>query len=205
MKTKHTYQEALEVQHSLANNADELGFEVEVSADDEYFRLTFKKMLISADSANSDLYDVDSAIAAFDSELEEIADCIKRWTGVVGKAVEDGFTFNSHWGLDNVLINAEKFLIDATPVEERDYDIVPDFWSNFRGQSQSLEWYDEDNQCCVSESGQIIADQYRDRSFFRVKDGKLSKAEWYEDDQDDVFTYLDVVVTTRGKVVMLLA
>lgn len=206
MKAKHTNEEAFEIQKNLANNAGELGFEVQVSVDEEYFRLTFKGELISADSANSDLYEAESALAAFDSELEPIADYITRWTGVVAKAIEDGFTFNaSNTDLDSILINAEAFLIKKTPLDECEHDIVSDFWSNFRGQSQSLEWYDEDNNCCVSVWGQIIADRYKDRSFYRVKDGKLTKAAWYEDDDEDVYTYLDTVVTTRGKVVMLLA
>ena len=200
MKTNYTYKDAQEVQDNLNVN----GFEVKVSADGEYFRLEIAGNPIVADSANADLYDIESATAAFNDRLESISEPT-RWAGIVRAAIERGFTFKTREDLDNVFVNAEKFIIDNTPFEERSYDIVTDFWQNFHGPQQSLEWYDEDGECCVSSWGQIIGDSFKDRTYYRLKDGKLTKAEWFENEDEDVFTYLDTVVTTKGEVVTLIA
>lgn len=200
MEKKFTNKEVAEVQNGLEFE----GFDVTLSTDNEYFRLCFKNQILISDSANEDLYDVENAIMYFNDVLREIYS-IKRWRGVVKTAIEKGFSFKANEGLDNILINAENFIIKSTPLEERKYDVVSDFWNNFRGQSQSLEWYDEDNECCISACGQIIADRSQDRSYIRVQDGKLSKAEWFESEEDDVYTYLDTVVTTKGQVYTLIA
>lgn len=197
MKTNYTSEDAKYIQDNL--NVE--GFEVKVAVAGDYFRLEFEGMLIDGDSANSDLYDTETAICAFNDVLENVS---KRWIGVVKAAIAKGFTFCST-DLDAVLVDAENYIINATPFEERGFDVVNDFWNNFRGQSQSLEWCDEDGECCVSSWGQIIGDSFKDRTYYRLKDGKLTKAEWFENEEEDVFTYLDTVVTTKGKVVTLIA
>lgn len=197
MKTNYTNEDAKYIQDNL--NVE--GFEVKVAVAGDYFRLEFEGMLIDGDSANSDLYDTETAICAFNDVLENVS---KRWIGVVKAAITKGFTFCNP-DLDTVLVDAENYIINATPFEERNFDVVGDFWNNFRGQSQSLEWYDEDGECCTAQWGQIIADRYQDRSYYRREGNKLTPAQWFESEDENVFVYLDTVVTTKGEVVTLIA
>lgn len=199
MRKKYTYDDVTYIQ----DNLDIEGFEVCLSIDEEYFKLKFEGIWIFDDSACNDAYDPDTAIALFNDKLSKIEVEPHYWRGVVKAAIGKGFTFTTHTDLDAVVVEAENFLVKETPFEDREYSIVPEF--NFRGQSQSLEWRDEDNILCTAQWGEIISSDWRRRSYYRLKDKKLTKAEWFENGDEDVYTYLDTVVTSKGKVVTLIA
>lgn len=197
---KHTNEEAQYISENLKYE----GFDVKVSASGDYFRLEISGNPILADSADNDLYDTESSIAAFNEMLDNIT-APNHWVGVVKAAIQRGFNFKST-DLDQIFIDAEKYIIDNVPFEDRSHSIVPEFWGSYRGGYHShLEWYDEDNELCTYQDGQIISNYYKDRTYYRLTDGKLAKAEWYESDDDDVYVYLDTVVTTKGEVVTLIA
>lgn len=66
---KYSYKDAIYIESQLKNK----NFFVEVSVDEEYFRLLDEnKAVVYGDSANADLYDIDSAIAAFNSYIESV-------------------------------------------------------------------------------------------------------------------------------------
>lgn len=66
---KYSYKDAMYIENQLKNK----NYFVELSADDEYFRLVDEnKAVVYGDSANADLYDRDSAIAAFNSYIESV-------------------------------------------------------------------------------------------------------------------------------------
>ena len=68
-RKKYSYKDAIYIESQLKKIIDKNVF-VEVSADDEYFRLVDEnRAVVFGDSANTDLYDIDSAIAAFNSVL----------------------------------------------------------------------------------------------------------------------------------------
>lgn len=201
MKAQHS---SKEVEYIKAN-LNVKGFDVELSIDDEYFKLVVDhNHPIISDSACSDLYDVELALCRFNDCLDEI-DQPERWLGVVKAAIERGFSFRG-CEMDNILVDAEKYIIDSYDVEDCKFEIVSDFWQNYGGEfSQSLYWCDEANNVCIDASGRIVANDAKDRTYYRVNDGHLALAERFENDQPDVYVYLDTVVTTAGEPVVLLA
>lgn len=199
-KIKHTADEAKSIEAKLVRK----GFSVEVSVDDEYFKLMLGTTPICADSANSDLYDTTLALATFNEILEQI-DAPKRWIGVVSAAIARGYHPEHPQEVDQTLINAEKYIIDEVPFEYRSFEIVPDFWDNFNGRSATITWYDEDGECCL-DSSQVIADDLNQRSYYRrLENGNLEAVDSVFRNDDNVHMYLDTVVTSRGEVVTLLA
>jgi hypothetical protein len=205
-KIKHTTEEAQEIQEALTVK----GFDVELSADYEYFKLMFHGQPICEDSANTDLYNVESAEAEFNYILSKISQPA-RWVGIVKAAIDTAIydnegnirTFNINSDdLDQILIEAEAFVIDSVPFEERTIDFVPEFWEN----QKCLTYCDEDNQICVQAWGEIISDDWKCRSYYRIHNKKIvEKLSCYLSDEEDVYCYLDVVVTTRGEVINLFA
>lgn len=200
---KYSPSDALLIQNQLDETFCK-GFDVKVAAAGDYFRLELHGLLISGDSANSDLYSIDSAFASFSAIFED-CNFVNRWIRVVSYAIEMGFYFRAGTNIDDIFINAEKFIIDKTPFEERCFEIITDFWDNISGNAQSLTFYDEEHECCCAEYGQIIANDYKQRSYFRVIDNKLVPAKWFDANEQDVYTYLDTIVTTKGKVITLIA
>lgn len=181
--------------HNLVNGQL---FTAELSIDGEYVNLLFNGCKISQDSANEDLYSPESAMAAFENVISELP---KRWMGVMKAAMAAGFVPTLNQDLAEMFVDAEGYLFDNTADEDCKVDVVSDFWDNPR----YLYWADEDNNTCSDQSGQIIADNPRDRTYYRYQDGKLSPAKYYESDDADVYTYLDKVVDGKGQVWILLA
>ena len=196
MNTKHNYNEAKEIEEALPIE----GFNVVLSLDEEYFKLMFNGVPVCADSANEDLYTVEGAQSEFEWLLGKITQPV-RWCGVVAEAIKRGFRFNNT-DLDQVLLEAEMFIIKEVPFEERRVEIVPEFWEN----QKSLTWCDEDGQICVQSWGEIVSDDWKGRSYYRIQNRKIvEKVSHWLSDEEDVFCYLDVVVTTKGEVVNLFA
>lgn len=72
IRKKYSYKDAIYIESQLKKEIDKNVF-VEVSADEEYFRLVDEnRAVVFGDSANTDLYDIDSAIAAFNSYIETV-------------------------------------------------------------------------------------------------------------------------------------
>lgn len=206
MKRKqHTAEDAREVQESL----NVKGFGVEVSGDGEYFRLYFGKsgndgILLFCDSACSDAYSVDGAIALFNSMLEEIEETQIRWRGIVAAALNLGFDSGYYTDLDSVLIDAEAYIIKNTEIEDCGYFVVSDFWQNHYHNSTTVTYYDDDNQCCF-DGTVAIADDYERNTWYRLVNNKLQEVEWMCHADPDVYVCLDKIVTSQGKVVILIA
>lgn len=198
-KIKHTADEAKSIEAKLVRK----GFSVEVSVDGEYFKLMLGTTPICADSANSDLYDTTLALASFNEILEQI-DAPKRWIGVVNAAIARGFVLRHPTDVEQTLLDAEKFIIGQVPFELRSHEVVPDFWDNFNGSSATITWYDEDGECCL-DSSQVFADNVSQRTFYRLVGRELKPESHIYRGDEDVYMYLDTIVTTKGEVVTLVA
>ena len=175
------------------------GFDVKISADGEYFRLYFCGCPVIADSANPDLYDTESTLATFNDYLEEYI--TPRWIGVVKAAIEIGYSFNENENVDDILVNAEQYLIENTEADDITAEVVPEFWEH----KNHLEWYDDRNICCLDVFGEIISTDYHGWNYFRLAGNKPTPAGWWESDDEDVYVFLSYAVTSDGKVKMLLA
>lgn len=193
-----TYDDIRKINGYLHNLVNGQLFTAELSIDGEYVNLFFNGCKISQDSGNEDLYSPDSAMEAFEAVISELPE---RWVGVMKAAMAAGFVPTLNLDLEAMFIDAEHYLIINTEDEDCKVDVVPDFWDN----PQYLMWMDEDNNTCTEQWGQIIADNPRDRTYYRYQDGKLSPAKYYESEDADVYTYLDKVVDGKGHVWILLA
>jgi hypothetical protein len=70
---KYSYKDVIYIESQLKKEMIDKNVFVEVSADDEYFCLVDEnRAVVYGDSANTDLYDINSAIAAFNSYIESI-------------------------------------------------------------------------------------------------------------------------------------
>lgn len=114
MKVQHTNKEI----EYIKANLNVKGFDVEISADGEFFTLVVDHLHpIVHDSACSDCYDADGAIGIFNSYLDGLVQP-ERWLGVVKEAIGRGFSFPCNSDLDNILVDAEKYIIDSYDVED---------------------------------------------------------------------------------------
>lgn len=181
--------------HNLVNG--EL-FTAELSVDGEYANLLFNDCKIYHDSANEDLYSTESAQAVFEQIISELPG---RFVGVMKAAMATGFIPTLNQELEAMFIDAENYLCANTEDDDCKVDIIGDFWLN----PNYLLWMDEDNNTCSEQYGQIVSGNYRDRSYYRYQDGKLSPAKFYDCEDADVYTYLDKVVDGKGQVWILLA
>lgn len=173
-------------------------FTAELSIDGENVTLLFNGCKITQDSANEDLYSPESAQAVFESIINDLS---SRWVGVMKAAIAAGFVPTLNQDLEDIFCEAEAHLCDNTEDEDCMVDVIPDFWNH----PNYLYWTDEDNNTCSDQSGQIIADNPHDRTYYRYQDCKLSPAKYYESEDADVYTYLDKVVDSKGHVWILLA
>lgn len=181
--------------HNL-NNGDL--FSAEPSIDGEYCHLYFNGKKVYEDSSNGDLYTEEGAIGTFESMLNELPE---RWVPVVKSAMEWSYEPDLRLDLEGILVDAENYLIGRLDDEDCKVDIVTNFWSN----PNYLYWQDENNIVCCDQSGEIISNDPKLRSYYRYQNGELTPAKWFENDDESVYTYLDKVVDSKGNVWILLA
>lgn len=173
------------------------GFTAELAVSGDYYKLTYKGETLYQDSACEECYDEADAEVFFNELIDSISE---REQGILKSAIEDGFIVPSNCAFENLGIEAENYLIENTPEEDKFIDVVTDFWST----PNYLFWMDEDNNVCIDASGEIVSNDYKLRSYYRYDGKKLEKVSWAWASDEDVYCYLDTVVTTRGKVVILI-
>lgn len=173
------------------------GFKAEVAVD--YYKMTYNGQTIYQDSSCEDCYDEESAEYFFNNLLDEYS---FRLQEIVKIAIDKGFKDIVVNDFETTYIEAENYIITTTEECDKKAEIVWDFWSN----PNYLYFSDENNEVCVDASGEIVSNDYKLRSYARIKDGHVvEKVKYFYSDEDDVFCYLDTIVTSNGEVVDLYA
>ena len=173
------------------------GFTAELAVSGDYYKLTYKGETLYQDSACEECYDEADAEVFFNELIDSLSE---REQGILKRAIEDGFIVPSNCAFENLGIEAENYILENTDEEDKSIEIVSDFWSS----PNHLFWMDEDNNVCVDASGEIVCNDFKLRSYYRYDGKKLEKVSWAWADDEDVYCYIDTVVTTRGEVVILI-
>lgn len=120
-RERHTQEELAEVLAAIDGYEDVL--DVELSADKEYFKLLiFNRIPVLADSADSDLYDVDSAIGKIEDYIYENKGILdsEPLMNTIRVAYNMGMDKNPY-DLEQEYINASDFIYMNTPEEDYVY------------------------------------------------------------------------------------